>query len=54
MSVPEILTPLIPEIHLNLEGVLPVAAERARISGIDVPEFPEPKIHQFYKPLTPI
>jgi DNA replication protein DnaC len=28
--------------HLNLEGVLPGAAERARISGIRVPEFPEP------------
>jgi DNA replication protein DnaC len=28
--------------HLNLEEVLPVAAERARISGIRVPEFPEP------------
>ena len=28
--------------HLNLEEVLPAAAERARISGICVPEFPEP------------
>ncbi len=28
--------------HLNLEEVLPAAAERARISGISVPEFPEP------------
>src|SRR6202162_5083773 len=28
--------------HLNLEEVLPAAAERARISGIRVPEFPEP------------
>src|ERR1700693_5910495 len=28
--------------HLNLEEALPTAAERARISGIRVPEFPEP------------
>ena len=28
--------------HLNLEEVLPAVAERARISGIRVPEFPEP------------
>jgi len=28
--------------HLNLEEVLPATAERARISGIRVPEFPEP------------
>ena len=28
--------------HLNLEEPLPAAAERARISGIRVPEFPEP------------
>jgi DNA replication protein DnaC len=28
--------------HLNLEEALPAAAERARISGIRVPEFPEP------------
>jgi len=28
--------------HLNLEEVLPAAADRARISGIRVPEFPEP------------
>ena len=28
--------------HLNSEEVLPAAAERARISGIRVPEFPEP------------
>jgi DNA replication protein DnaC len=28
--------------HLNLEEVLPAASERARISGIRVPEFPEP------------
>jgi hypothetical protein len=28
--------------HLNLEEVLPAAAERARISGIRVPEFPGP------------
>ena len=27
--------------HLNLEEALPAAAERARISGIRVPEFPE-------------
>jgi hypothetical protein len=30
--------------HLNLDEVLPAAAERARISGIGVPEFPEPTI----------
>ena len=28
--------------HLNLEELLPAVAERARISGIRVPEFPEP------------
>src|SRR6201997_3084035 len=28
--------------HLNLQEVLPAASERARISGIRVPEFPEP------------
>jgi hypothetical protein len=28
--------------HLNLEELLPAAPERARISGIRVPEFPEP------------
>ena len=28
--------------HLNVEEALPAAAERARISGIRVPEFPEP------------
>jgi DNA replication protein DnaC len=28
--------------HLKLEEVLPAAADRARISGICVPEFPEP------------
>jgi len=28
--------------HLNLEEMLPAAAQRARISGICVPEFPEP------------
>jgi DNA replication protein DnaC len=28
--------------HLNLQEVLPAGADRARISGIDVPEFPEP------------
>jgi DNA replication protein DnaC len=28
--------------HLNLEEALPPVAERARISGISVPEFPEP------------
>jgi DNA replication protein DnaC len=28
--------------HLNLEEILPVGADRARISGISVPEFPEP------------
>jgi len=33
--------------HLNLEEVLPAAAERARISGIRVPEFPEPTIGQW-------
>jgi hypothetical protein len=30
--------------HLNLEKALPPAAERARISGIGVPEFPEPTL----------
>ena len=30
--------------HLKLDEVLPVTAERARISGIPVPEFPEPTI----------
>ena len=33
--------------HLNLDEVLPAAAERARISGIRVPEFPEPTIGQW-------
>ena len=28
--------------HLNLEEILPTSKERARISGITVPEFPEP------------
>jgi DNA replication protein DnaC len=28
--------------HLNLEEILPASTDRARISGIDVPEFPEP------------
>jgi DNA replication protein DnaC len=28
--------------HLNLEETLPAGADRARISGISVPEFPEP------------
>ena len=28
--------------HLNLQEILPASADRARISGIDVPEFPEP------------
>jgi len=30
--------------HLNLQEVLPSSADRARISGIDVPEFPEPTL----------
>src|SRR5207244_10814688 len=30
--------------HLNLEEILPAVAERARISGIRVPEFPEPTV----------
>jgi len=30
--------------HLNLEETLPDAPERARISGIRVPEFPEPTV----------
>ena len=34
--------------HLNLEEILPVSADRARISGINVPEFPEPTNH-FYE-----
>jgi hypothetical protein len=28
--------------HLNLQEVLPVGADRARISGINASEFPEP------------
>ena len=33
--------------HLNLEEILPAGTDRARISGIDVPEFPEPtRIHK--------
>ena len=28
--------------HLNLEEILPLGADRARISGINAPEFPEP------------
>ena len=28
--------------HLNLEEALPAVAQRARISGIGAPEFPEP------------
>jgi hypothetical protein len=28
--------------HLNLEEILPASADRARISGINAPEFPEP------------
>jgi DNA replication protein DnaC len=28
--------------HLNQEEILPAGTDRARISGIDVPEFPEP------------
>ena len=28
--------------HINLEAALPAKADRARISGISVPEFPEP------------
>ena len=30
--------------HLNLQEILPAGADRARISGIDVPEFPEPTL----------
>ena len=30
--------------HLNLQEVLPAGPDRARISGIDVPEFPEPTV----------
>ena len=30
--------------HLNLEEILPAGADRARISGIGAPEFPEPTI----------
>ncbi len=32
--------------HLNLEEILPANADRARISGISVPEFPEPTTGQ--------
>ena len=28
--------------HLNLEEILPTDTDRARISGIGVPQFPEP------------
>jgi len=35
--------------HLNLPEDLPAGADRARISGIDVPEFPEPTILLFDK-----
>ena len=37
--------------HLNLEEVLPGGRDRARISGIDLPEFPEPTL---VNNLTPI
>jgi DNA replication protein DnaC len=33
--------------HLNLQEILPAGADRARISGIDVPEFPEPTATTF-------
>jgi DNA replication protein DnaC len=36
--------------HLNLEEPLPTASKRARISGIGVPEFPEPTIAKSCKP----
>jgi DNA replication protein DnaC len=39
--------------HLNLEEALPAAAERARISGIRVPEFPEPTDLKPPSPITP-
>src|SRR5258708_2928608 len=36
--------------HLNLEEALPPAPERARISGIGVPEFPEPTLSNSNSP----
>jgi DNA replication protein DnaC len=36
--------------HLNVEEALPAAAERARISGIRVPEFPEPTTAHYASP----
>jgi DNA replication protein DnaC len=43
--------------HLNQEEILPAGTDRARISGIDVPEFPEPTIVSLLwfekKPRTP-
>jgi DNA replication protein DnaC len=38
--------------HLNLQEVLPATAERARISGICVPEFPEPTTGSFMSLVT--
>ncbi len=37
--------------HLNLEEILPASADRARISGINAPEFPEPTslIHKDFR-----
>jgi DNA replication protein DnaC len=37
--------------HLNLEEILPAGTDRARISGIDVPEFPEPTAFQVLREL---
>jgi DNA replication protein DnaC len=36
--------------HLNLEEILPASTDRARISGIDVPEFPEPTPMNWVRP----
>ena len=40
--------------HLNLEEPLPPAPKRARISGIGVPEFPEPTRNVFIRFLTSV
>jgi DNA replication protein DnaC len=38
--------------HLNLEEILPAGADRARISGINAPEFPEPTKSMGRKSIT--
>ncbi len=39
--------------HLNLEEILPAGTDRARISGINVPEFPEPTSISCFIPALP-